>query len=52
MYRGQGRAWFQVLAQQLDGTADLPAAVAAVRALMFLDRFRADIARRLEALEA
>lgn len=39
------------LAGHLDGRPDLPAAADAVRALMFLGRFRADIRRRLEALE-
>ena len=40
------------VAAQLDETGDLAAAVASVRALMFLARFRMDIDRRLEALEA
>jgi molecular chaperone HscB len=48
----QERALLHELAQHLDEMADLPSAVATVRALMFLDRFRADIARRQEALEA
>lgn len=37
--------------QLLDGQGDAPAAAAQVRALMFVQRFRADIARRLDALE-
>ena len=40
------------VAAQLDETGDLAAAVVSVRALMFLARFRMDIDRRLEALEA
>lgn len=40
------------LAAQLDERADASAAAAEVRALMFVRRFRDDIARRLEALEA
>lgn len=36
----------------LDGAGDTPAAAASVRALMFVRRFREDIARRLEALDA
>ena len=45
------RTLFAELAVHLDEVKDLPAAVATVRALMFLDRFRVDISRRLEALE-
>jgi molecular chaperone HscB len=40
------------LQRLLDDAADPPAAAAEVRALMFVRRFRADIERRLEALEA
>jgi molecular chaperone HscB len=40
------------VAAQLDEIGDPAAAVASVRALMFLNRFRLDIDRRLEALEA
>ncbi|MEI6025467.1 MAG: Fe-S protein assembly co-chaperone HscB [Betaproteobacteria bacterium] len=40
------------VAAQLDEIGDPAAAVASVRALMFLSRFRMDIDRRLEALEA
>lgn len=40
------------LARHLDESLDLEAAVSAVRALMFLSRFRADIRRRMEALES
>jgi molecular chaperone HscB len=39
------------LALHLDESLDLEAAVGAVRSLMFLGRFRADIHRRMEALE-
>lgn len=48
----QQQSFYAGLAAQLDEAPDLPSAVAAVRALMFLDRFRDDIARRLEAFEA
>lgn len=40
------------LAQTLDETGDAVAAAAQVRALMFVERFRQDIERRLEALES
>lgn len=40
------------LAVLLDERADTPAAAAQVRALMFVARFRQDIARRLDALDA
>lgn len=40
------------LARHLDESLDLEAAVGAVRSLMFLGRFRADIQRRMEALES
>ena len=40
------------LQRLLDDAADAPAAAAEVRALMFVRRFRADIERRLETLEA
>ena len=39
------------VASALDGTADAPRAAAQVRALMFVQRFRQDIGRRLDALE-
>jgi molecular chaperone HscB len=39
------------VAAALDDAGDAPAAAAEVRALMFVARFRQDIARRLEALE-
>ena len=40
------------LGQTLDLAGDTPAAAQQVRALMFVARFRDDIARRLEALDA
>ena len=40
------------LAQALDERQDAPAAALEVRALMFIERFRDDINRRLERLEA
>jgi len=40
------------LGRTLDGTADASAAAQQVRALMFVARFRNDIGRRLEALDA
>jgi len=40
------------LAQQLDDLNDTAAAAAQVRALMFVARFRDDINRRLEQLDA
>jgi molecular chaperone HscB len=46
------RAMQAELQRLLDDVADAPAAAAEVRALMFVRRFRADIERRLEALEA
>ena len=42
----------QTLDAEGDAAAQAQAAAAQVRALMFVDRFRADIARRLEALDA
>lgn len=45
------RAEFERLAALLDEPGDPAAAAAQVRALMFVARFREDIARRLEALE-
>jgi molecular chaperone HscB len=39
------------VARLLDEAGDAPAAAAQVRALMFLDRFRQDIGRRLDALD-
>lgn len=49
---GQERTLLGDLARQLDGEQDLAAAVASVRSLMFLGRFRSDIHRRMEALES
>lgn len=46
------RAMQAELQRLLDDAADAPAAAAEVRALMFVRRFRADIERRLETLEA
>jgi molecular chaperone HscB len=46
------RALFGQLATLLDTAADTPAAAVQVRALMFVARFRQDIARRLDALDA
>jgi molecular chaperone HscB len=46
------RALLADLQRLLDDAADAPAAAAEVRALMFVRRFRADIERRLDALEA
>lgn len=46
------RAMQAELQRLLDDAADAPAAAAEVRALMFVRRFRTDIERRLEALEA
>ncbi|MBL8287362.1 MAG: Fe-S protein assembly co-chaperone HscB [Rubrivivax sp.] len=46
------RAGLAQLAQLLDEAGDTTAAAAQVRALMFVARFREDIARRLEALDA
>ena len=40
------------LGRTLDELGDAPAAAQQVRALMFVARFRSDIARRLEALDA
>jgi molecular chaperone HscB len=40
------------LVRHMDESLDLEAAVGAVRSLMFLGRFRADIQRRMEALES
>jgi molecular chaperone HscB len=45
------RAAFERLAALLDERNDSTAAAAEVRALMFVARFREDIARRLDALE-
>lgn len=39
------------LRRQLDDEDDAPAAARQVRALMFVNRFRADLSRRLDALE-
>jgi len=46
------RAGLARLQQQLDVDVDTAAAAAEVRALMFVARFREDIGRRLEALDA
>jgi molecular chaperone HscB len=46
------RTMFNQLAVLLDEQADTPAAAVQVRALMFVARFRQDIARRLDALDA
>ena len=46
------RAGLARLSQLLDEERNAPAAAAEVRALMFVARFREDIARRLEALDA
>jgi molecular chaperone HscB len=46
------RAGLARLEQLLDDAGDTEAAAAEVRALMFVARFREDIARRLEALDA
>jgi molecular chaperone HscB len=46
------RTMLAELQRLLDDAADAPAAAAEVRALMFVQRFREDITRRLEALEA
>jgi molecular chaperone HscB len=48
----QEKALQAELARHLDESLDLEAAVGAVRSLMFLGRFRADIQRRMEALES
>ncbi|MEI8264380.1 MAG: Fe-S protein assembly co-chaperone HscB [Betaproteobacteria bacterium] len=48
----QEKALQTELARYLDESLDLEAAVGAVRSLMFLGRFRADIQRRMEALES
>jgi molecular chaperone HscB len=47
----QERALTDELGRHLDDRPDLQAATDAVRALMFLGRFRADIQRRMERLE-
>lgn len=49
--QAEERSLFSALADQLDANVDLQAAVQSVRALMFLAKFRADIDRRMEALE-
>ncbi len=45
-------AMFAKLAALLDEDQDTPAAAVQVRALMFVARFRQDLARRLDALDA
>jgi molecular chaperone HscB len=47
----QERTLFEVVALHLREPGDVPAAAETVRALMFLGRFRADIDKRLEALD-
>jgi molecular chaperone HscB len=49
---GRERVLLQRLAREIDETGDARAAAATVRALMFVGRFREDIGRRLEALDA
>jgi molecular chaperone HscB len=49
---GRERVLLQRLAREIDETGDARAAAATVRALMFVARFREDIGRRLEALDA
>ena len=46
------RTMFSALASTLDQAGDIVAAAAQVRALMFVARFRQDISRRLEVLDA
>ena len=46
------RAMVAALGQRLDEQQDAAGAAEAVRALMFVARFRGDIARRLESLDA
>jgi molecular chaperone HscB len=46
------QAWLADLGRSLDDQGDAQAAAQQVRALMFVARFRNDIARRLEALDA
>ncbi len=48
----QQRGWLAELGTTLDERGDAPAAAEQVRALMFVARFREDIRRRLEALDA
>jgi molecular chaperone HscB len=45
------RAMLADVARRLDEAGDAPGAAAEVRALMFVNRFRQDIARRLDALD-
>jgi molecular chaperone HscB len=47
----QEKSLLAELGGHLDDRPDLQAAANAVRALMFLNRFRADIQRRMERLE-
>ena len=49
---GEERALLAALATQLDQQQDTAAAAAQVRALMFVARFRQDIDRRLDLLDA
>ena len=46
------RSMLETLARLLDDDRDVAAAAAQVRALMFLARFRQDVARRLDTLDA
>lgn len=46
------REVLQTIEQLLDQSQDYPAAVAQVRALMFIERFAADVDARLDQLEA
>jgi molecular chaperone HscB len=46
------RALLELLGREIDELGDARAAAATVRALMFVGRFREDIHRRLEALDA
>ena len=48
----QEHGMLETLAVLLDDRTDTPAAAAQVRALMFVARFRQDIARRLDTLDA
>ncbi len=48
----QERSMLDALTRELDVQGDTAAAAAQVRALMFVDRFRQDINRRLEQLDA
>ena len=45
------RRWFADLQRRLDDDGDAPGAAAGVRALMFVQRFRQDLERRLDQLD-